>query len=138
MCAHQRQLYSGLACLPLDDEQWADVKLIEINNGEGWWCPSAYRHEECLEHKVGAATESCSGPIPPACKALERIVVPVDANWRRIVSSPEWLKEMLLSFRLNFSDSSWASPEWRHMEQALSGQDVQLEWAVHVVLARKK
>ncbi|POS78110.1 thioesterase [Diaporthe helianthi] len=122
-----RQLYSGLASLPLDGDQWTDAKLVEINNVEGWWCPSTYRSPESLEQKVGAAY-----------KALERIVIPVDANWRRTVSSPEWLKQMLVSFRLNFSDSSWASNEWRHLEQALDGQDVQLEWAVHVVLARKK
>jgi hypothetical protein len=134
---HQRQLYSGLASLPLIDDQWADVKLIEINNVDGWWCPSAYRSNDC-SHPTSPAAESCGRCSTAARASLERIVVPVDANWRRTVTSPEWLKQMLLSFRLNFSDSSWATSEWCHLEQTLHGQDVQLEWPVHVLLARKK
>ncbi|KAG8158000.1 hypothetical protein KVR01_012272 [Diaporthe batatas] len=130
------QLYSGLASLPLIDEQWTDVKLVEINNVEGWWCPSAYKPNKS-SHEVWPASGSRSRSSPAACIPKERIVVPVDTNWRRNDASPEWLKQMLLSFRLNFSDSSWASNEWRHLEQMLSGTDVQLEWAVHVVLARK-
>lgn len=69
---------------------------------------------------------------------VERIRVPVDANWRRTVPSSEWVKEMLISFQLKFSEETWSSNKWKELETLLKGQPVCLEWPVHIVLARKR
>lgn len=148
-CSAQRQLYSGLEGLPLVREQWKDIKIIELNCTGGWWCPDSLKPHAAIASHDGRGKFDTKGigntngdnvhlDHSAALSDIGRISVPVDANWRRTVASSEWLKEMLISFRLNFTDDDWASDEWKAVDHAVAGKEVHLEWPVKILLARKR
>ncbi|OHF03964.1 hypothetical protein CORC01_00826 [Colletotrichum orchidophilum] len=119
-----RQMFHGMDSVPLKDEIWKDVKRIEINCRDGWYAKDYHPLEGTADPVRHLGTS-------------ERVVIDDSKDWR-ISSSVDWLKQSLESMRFGFTEESWQSPKWQEMAKEIGNGALELEWQVHMILARKR
>ncbi|KAF6823469.1 yhr209w-like protein [Colletotrichum plurivorum] len=118
-----RQMFHGMDSVALGDDVWEDVKRIEVNCRDGWYAKN-YEKIEGTADPVGHLGTS------------ERVTIDDSEDWQ-ITGSAEWLKQSLQSMKFGFTEDSWKSPKWREMEEAAGGGPLELQWQVHMILARR-
>lgn len=119
----------NLDVVPLRGEMWRDVKRIYVHCGRqcGGWAWE--QHPEEKDWHAESALHLGD---------YERIELADHIDWK-MNSNVEWLRGLLESLRFGFSAESWESEEWCEIEEA-SGIDgnINLEWQVQMILARKR